>query len=520
MKAPKVGLDALSEADREQLKADIERWLVDPIAFVMEVFAPGWEAEHEGLEFKLEKWHIKGLRALLSPKRRVAAKASKGVGKTAFLAWVGWWFLLTRQHVKAAATSITGDNLDDGLWTEFAVWQNYSPLLQLLFQHKATEIHARSEKDRDTWWLSRRTFATAANKEQQSATLAGLHADAILVLLDEVGAYPMGVFRAAEGIFTDKNADALLVICGNCNDQDGPLGVVSEAECEYWELIEINGDPDDPDRCTRVDIEEARAEILKHGRNDPGVRINILGLFPLRASSKLLGGDEVAAAMKRDSPKRNWITAPKIFGLDTAEEGDDSNRLCLRQGAMSWQRPEWQWRQLEPEDLADRVGSILMLPEYKDYDALFIDITGGWGEASRLRLRDLRFRNVIGVDFGSTETLDPSFQNKRAEMYYLLADWIRTVGCLPKSDRLKAELCAPGKKIGQKGGRSTRMLEPKKDIKARLKRSPDDSDSFALTFAAPVFKRADDDVVFQQTSTATPDGKPFNPWTHMRGGQR
>lgn len=509
MKSNRIAID-LTAADQAQLTSNIARWRLDPVAYVNEVFAAGWEAAHPGKKFELEKWHSKALSALIGKSPRIAAKAAKGVGKTAFLAWVGLWFVTCFPHAKAAATSVTGDNLDTGLWTELAVWMGFSPLLLTLFEHTATELRARHHPK--TWKLSRRTFAVDAEAGKQSESMAGLHADHVLVLIDEAGAVPVGVFRAAEGIFNDTNAHALLVAVGNANDIDGPLGIICTQEAERWSLIEITGDPDDPDRCTRVDINEAREQIRLHTRNDPVVRVNILGLFPLRGSNKLLGSDEVAAAMRRDSPKREWNDDPVIFGLDAALDGDDSNVLAKRQGTMSWLKAEWQWRNVKPRQLADMLGVILN--KHQGYGALFIDITGGWGNSVMLRLEDLGFPNIIGVDFGAP-ALDSQFANRRAEMHFLMADWVKSFGCLTDDPFLRAELCAPSYGTTTKGGHTVRIVEPKKDIKARLGRSPDKSDALALTFAAPVFKQDPNEK--HAFHGRTPGDKPFNPYAHMRG---
>jgi hypothetical protein len=71
---------------------------------------------------------------------RIAMKASKGTGKTCTQAWLAWNFLLTRPHPKIAATSISSDNLADGLWSEMANWQNRSKLLSEMFVWTKTRI--------------------------------------------------------------------------------------------------------------------------------------------------------------------------------------------------------------------------------------------------------------------------------------------------------------------------------------------------------------------------------------------
>ena len=513
------GLGAsLTAKERKELKRNIDRWATDPVLFVLEVFAPGYDERHAGDPFQLERWHLQGLNALVPGKHtgpgqwqpRIAAKASKGVGKTAFLSWVGWWFLLCFPHVRAAAASITLDNLLANLWPELALWQGYSPLLSILFRHNGRSIESVDHPK--TWFLDARSFEKDADAAKQNESMAGLHSENVLILLDEAGSMPNGVVDAAKGIFTDRTANALLVLCGNCNDEDGPLGVISRDEPDRWTMLEINGDPDNPDRCTRVSIEEARAEIAKNGRDDDVVRVNYLGLFPLRGSNKLLGSDEVSLAMQRDTAEKNWIDAPVIFGLDAALDGDDTNVLFKRQGAMSWHRKEWEWRKIKPGALAERIG--LILDKHEGYGAVFVDVTGGWGQGVTLRLDDLGYPNIIAVDFGA-EALNPAYHNRRAEMHFLMAEWVQTVGCLPNDAQLRIELCAPIKKLGQKGGHSTRMIEPKKDIKARIGRSPDKSDALALTFAAPVFKRSAAAISHRQQV----DEQKFkaNPYAFMSG---
>jgi hypothetical protein len=47
-------------------------------------------------------------------------QACAGPGKSAVLAWCGWWFLSVQgsrgEHPKGIALSITGDNLKANLW--------------------------------------------------------------------------------------------------------------------------------------------------------------------------------------------------------------------------------------------------------------------------------------------------------------------------------------------------------------------------------------------------------------------
>src|ERR1700752_4586768 len=71
---------------------------------------------------------------------RIAMKASVGPGKSCCMAWLAWNFLLTRAHCNCAATSISSDNLKDGLWKEMAYWRGKSPLLQDQFEITSERI--------------------------------------------------------------------------------------------------------------------------------------------------------------------------------------------------------------------------------------------------------------------------------------------------------------------------------------------------------------------------------------------
>jgi len=59
----------------------------------------------------------------------------------------------------------------------------------------------------------------------------------------------------------------------------------------------------------------------------------------------------------------------------------------------------------------------------------FIDDTGGFGSSWIDNLRRLG-RDPIGIVF-SGRSADPRYDNKRTEMYFEAADWIRRGGALP-----------------------------------------------------------------------------------------
>ena len=108
------------------------------------------------------------------------------------------------------------------------------------------------------------------------------------------------------------------------------------------------------------------------------------------------------------------------------------------------------------------------------------------------RLRQLNY-SVIEVNFGGKAN-DPRFVNKRTEMWWLMADAIKSSLAIPNELSLKIEIATPTYKYD---AANRIKLESKDEIRKRLPNSgsPDLADALALTYAQPVKRRADQSVV-------------------------
>jgi hypothetical protein len=403
---------------------------------------------------------------------RLAMKACKGPGKSCVVAWCAWNFLATRPHPKIAATSISADNLSDGLWTEMAKWQGKSPFLKQTFQWTKTRIFARDHPE--TWWMSARSWSKSADSQQQSDTLAGLHADYLLFILDEAGGIPDGVMAAAEaGLAT--GIETKILMAGNPTHLEGPLYRATTRERHLWHVTEITGDPDDPKRSPRISIQWAREQIEKYGADSPWVLVNVFGKFPPSSLNSLLGVDEVLAAMKRFYREPDYGAFAKIIGVDIARQGDDRTVIFPRQGLLAL--VPIIMRTTDSDLIAGTIAT-----RWRDWhaDACFVDTTGGWGWSAMDALRRMN-RDPTGVEFAG-KAMNPLYANKRSEIHFELAKWVKTGGALPDIPELVAELSTPT--YTYNGDRM--ILEPKERIKERLGRSPDLADALALTFAYPV----------------------------------
>lgn len=454
--------------------ASMLRWAAEPLSFVHEVL---------GLD-EVDAWQEEALRAL-PLQTRMALKACKGPGKSALLAWIGWWFLATRPHPKVVATSITGDNLRDNLWAELAKWQKNSALLKAQFTWNAERIVYNAHPE--TWWASARQWPKSADPGQQADTLAGVHADHVLFLIDEAGGIPDAVVATAEAglanAIQERGTEAKLVLAGNPTHLEGPLYRACTRERKLWWVKSISSAPDDPNRTPRVSKQWAQEQIDKYGRDNPWVLVNVFGEFPPGQSNALIGVEDAARAAGRVLAERDFQDAPKVLGVDVARFGDDETVIAPRQGNALFKLKVF--RNLDLMQVAGQVAQVI--DRWKP-DAVFVDVTGlGAGVVDRLR--QLKYA-VIGVDFGG-KPLQGKFLNRRAEMWWEMADWLKGGGCIPDDAQLLSELPGPTYFFTAKG---QLQLESKDDMKARGLPSPNRADALALTFAAPVAQR---DVRFE-----------------------
>ena len=445
--------------DEKAVRAKLRRWKADPVSFVV-----------EELHANPDPWQIEVLRAF--PKsQRVAMRACKGPGKSTVLAWLAWNFLATRSEPKVAATSITGENLADGLWTEMAKWQNRSEFLKATFEWTKTRIFCRDHPE--TWWMSARSWAKSADTTQQANTLAGLHADHLLFILDEVGGIPDAVMAAAEaGLATGK--ETKLLMAGNPTHLEGPLYRACTTEKHLWYVSEVTGDPDDPNRSSRISVEWAKQQIDKYGKDNPWVLVNVFGRFPQASINTLLGPDDVSASMRRTPDEQDYAFAQKRQGIDVARFGDDRTAICKRQGIRVW--PMIEMRNARSHEVAARVAAE---KEQWGGEAEFVDNTGGYGAGVVDALLQ-GGHHPVAVEFAG-RPIDERYLNKRAEMWFLMAEWVKRGGALPNDQVLSRELTAPTYTFQNGKFR----LEDKDQIKARLGFSPDLADALVLTFALP-----------------------------------
>jgi hypothetical protein len=394
---------------------------------------------------------------------------------TTVLAWITLWFLSTRPHAKVGCTSITGDNLNSGLWSELAKWMQRSPYLTGAFTWTSTRVFCKAH--RATWFAEARTWPKKANAEEQAHALAGFHADYCMFVLDESSEIPQAVMATAEAVL-GSGIEVKVLQAGNPTRRDGPLYRACTTERMYWHVVTITGDPDSPNRSPRVRLEWARQQIASYGRENPWVMVNVLGEFPEQSIDALIGVEDVERAVGRSLKVEAYEWAQKRLGVDVARYGDDRTVIFPRQGLAAF-RPKIMRHARGRAVSVDIANAVLGAIKVWGSEIEIMDATGGWAAGARDVLV-ANNRMPIEVQFHAPG-LDPRYANRRIEMWWRMAEAIKGGMCLPNLPEIFDELTAPT--YAFKGGKM--ILEPKELVKERIGRSPDLADALALTFALP-----------------------------------
>lgn len=332
--------------------------------------------------------------------------------------------------------------------------------------------------------MSRRTWSRSADPSEQATTLAGLHEDNTMAILDESGAIPKAVMATADATLSTAGGEHRIIQAGNPTDLEGPLYDACTTERHLWFLIEITGDPDDPNRSARISLTWAKEQIEKYGADNPWVLVNVFGKFPPSSLQGLLGPDQVSAAMRRTLHDSQYVRSAKILGIDCGRMGGARSVIFPRQGLASFEPVVMRPDRSERDWTGTFAARIAQAIDKWTPDAAFIDDTGGWAGGVIDELNHTGY-TLIPINFGG-KAINPRYLNRRAEMYFLAAEHIKIGGCLPMIPELQREATVTNYWF-RKG---VFQVEEKDQVMTKLNgESPDLWDAYVLTFAQPVAPR-------------------------------
>lgn len=227
-------------------------------------------------------------------------------------------------------------------------------------------------------------------------------------------------------------------------------------------------------------IPESELEAAKKGMSENQYRQEFLCDFTAAVEDAVIPFELVNRAAGKSLHPSTYHKSPLVFGVDPARFGDDRSVITVRRGLAVLEMRKW--REMDTMTLAGRVAAMI---DEQNPDGVFVD-EGGLGAGVVDRLRQLGY-SIFAVNSGHKASDDQRYYNLRAEIWFLMREWLAEGGAIPDDPDLKSDLTGP---TFSYDARSRIKLEKKEDMKKRGLPSPDCGDSLAVTFAAPVVKAA------------------------------
>ena len=470
-----------------QAKAKLKEWTLNPLRFVSEVFdldgSPGKrisEQQREGLECyrRIITAKLKSARNIpMSQQEKDDAKrigicvhSGHGTGKTAFAAWCLLHFLVCRPYCKVPCIAPVGPQLKTNLWPEVHLWIRRSRILPDLIKWQAEKIYFK-EVSGTEWFAIPRTVNVKASPEEQAETLAGIHADNMLVIVDESSGVPDPVFRPLEGGLTGPLN--LVLQIGNPTQSTGFFHESFTKNRQDWLVCHWNAEESELVEPTHI---ERMAR--KYGKDSNAYRIRVLGLPPLAAPDVLIPWDWVRNAV--DRPLLVDEGTPVVLGIDVGRElGGDQSVILRRQGPIV--RGLDTYNGVNTQELG-----YWCLKEITETDAQVaaIDVIG-WGAGTYDMLKDLTPIPILPINVAESAGDPDRFMRLRDELWWNLRERFQagTIS-IPDDDELIGELSTI-KYNFSKTSKEKIKIESKQELRDRGLSSPNKADALCLSeFAA------------------------------------
>lgn len=370
--------------------------------------------------------------------------------------------IMVRRNGKSVWSGNTWHQVENLLWREMHHIYNLAkyPLGGQL-------LHTRLEIDKQ--W-----FAIGLSTDQPER-FQGYHAENILLVVDEASGVGQGIFEAAEGFLTSRNAKLLLI--GNPTKLSGEFydafrsPLYHKIHISAYDSPNVKGDGEyRPYLVTKEWVEE---KIVKWGENSPLWNTRVIGEFPEQSDDTLIPLAWVEAAQNR------WATTnagtPEELGVDVARYGSDETIIVLRQGMKAEVIA-----QLRKMDTMAVTGEIVSALRQTKATKAKVDVIGiGSGVVDRLKELS---QPVQEMNVGMAANDNERFVNTRAEWYWGLRERFQAgdIAIPPNDDELAAQLSNIKYKFDSRG---RIQIESKDEMKKRHLPSPDRADALMLSFA-------------------------------------
>jgi len=414
---------------------------------------------------------------------RMAVSSGRGIGKSALVSWLVIWMLSTRIGSTTIVSANSETQLRSVTWAEITKWLALSlnghwfevSATRVMPAKWLTELVERDLKKGTRYWgVEGRLWS-----EENPDAYAGVHNfDGVMLIFDEASGISDAIWSVAAGFFTENTPNRFWMAFSNPRRNTGYFYEAFNAKRDFWRNKVV-----DARSVEGTDKAVYEQLIQEYGPDSVQAHVEVYGEFPSAGDDQFIPVYLVDDATQR--PRYKDATAPIIIGVDPARFGADATVIAVRQG-----RDLNVIKRYRGDDTMEIVGRVIeAIEEYNP--ALVVIDEGGLGAGVVDRLKEQRYKQVKGVNFGNKSVKPIMYGNKRAEMWGNMREWLKTAS-VPTDKLLKSDLTSPKMKPDSKG---TIFLEGKKEMKARGLASPDAADAIAVTFAYPVGHRTPVDKI-------------------------
>jgi hypothetical protein len=452
------------------------RYWGDPVGFCRDCVT--WR-EGEGLA----PYQEDAMRRLVTS-QRLSLRGPHGLGKTAFIALIIWWFALTRdgKDWKIPTTASAWRQLTKFLWPEVHKWGRRLrwDVIGRAPVNERTELQTLNLK-----LTTGEAFAAASNRKE---LIEGAHADHLLYIFDESKAIPPDTFDAAEGAFSNAGDDtaneAYALAVSTPGEPQGRFYEIQSRKAGYedWDVRAVT--LEETIAAKRVSRSWAEQRLRQWGEKSAVYQNRVAGNFAANDEAGVIPLSWIEAANER---WYSWVEAGKPgrltdMGLDVGGGGDKTIRAD-RYRDRTWDAIDdlvLLPKAADPTDTMVPAGYLVAKARTHPGVRAVVDGIGiGAGTSHRAREQGVTVDIFIASE-GSVQT-DRSgeigFVNRRAAAWWNLREMLDpsygATLALPPDDRLTGDLTAPHYSM-KSGGKY--QIEGKDDIRERLGRSTDYGD--------------------------------------------
>lgn len=416
--------------------------------------------------------------------RRTAVRSSHGVGKSFLAAVLALWWVDTHPPgtVKVISTAPSHDQVHGVLWE----------LIRNLHRDSGLVGHVQ-QSDR---WLDdagRQVGFGRKPPDHADSAFQGYHEEYILVILDEAGGIPDWLWEATEALTTGAHCRVLAI--GNPTNSASEFAALRGSD--NWATFQISTF-DSPNFTGEIDQfpaeirERARGQLPSREWQESNLRAwgEHSSLYKVRVLGEFADSDDGLIPLSWiDMANTRWLRwhdagepeqpGRRIVSCDPAWEGEDMTAFALREADVI--RYVERHVKEDTQQTASRMSVMLGHPR-----ALGIVDANGIGAGVYDVLRHKGYQvtpfNASNTTRRRDQTNQWSFRNVRSASWYNLREKLDpalgSTLALPPDDYLVRDLTTPrywpltGAKI---------EIEPKKDQRKRLRRSPDVGDAVAMS---------------------------------------